>query len=138
MPRQRVRHPFPPRPASCRPFACSLSRAAGRLIKIGARIVRQGRYVVFQLAEVAVPRGSPRISVDPRQEHPQPRLAQRGSLDAEAIKYALQDARDALALHRHYHARLEEEGLLPGYQVIRRAMLLTAAVNLAGMALMLR
>jgi hypothetical protein len=26
------------------------------LIKIGARIVRHGRYVVFQLAEVAVPR----------------------------------------------------------------------------------
>jgi Transposase DDE domain group 1 len=27
-----------------------------KLIKIGARIVRHGRYVVFQLAEVAVPR----------------------------------------------------------------------------------
>ena len=27
-----------------------------RLIKIGARIVRHGRYVIFQLAEVAVPR----------------------------------------------------------------------------------
>ena len=27
-----------------------------RLVKIGARIVRHGRYVVFQLAEVAVPR----------------------------------------------------------------------------------
>ena len=26
------------------------------LIKIGARIVRHGRYLVFQLAEVAVPR----------------------------------------------------------------------------------
>ena len=26
------------------------------IIKIGARIVRHGRYVVFQLAEVAVPR----------------------------------------------------------------------------------
>jgi hypothetical protein len=25
-------------------------------VKIGARIVRHGRYVVFQLAEVAVPR----------------------------------------------------------------------------------
>jgi hypothetical protein len=26
------------------------------MVKIGARIVRHGRYVVFQLAEVAVPR----------------------------------------------------------------------------------
>jgi Transposase DDE domain group 1 len=27
-----------------------------KLVKIGARIVRHGRYIVFQLAEVAVPR----------------------------------------------------------------------------------
>ena len=27
-----------------------------KLVKVGARIVRHGRYVVFQLAEVAVPR----------------------------------------------------------------------------------
>jgi hypothetical protein len=27
-----------------------------KLVKIGARIVRHGRYVVFQLAEVAAPR----------------------------------------------------------------------------------
>jgi hypothetical protein len=27
-----------------------------KLVKIGARIVRHGRYVVFQLAEVTVPR----------------------------------------------------------------------------------
>ena len=27
-----------------------------KVVKIGARIVRHGRYVVFQLAEVAVPR----------------------------------------------------------------------------------
>jgi hypothetical protein len=27
-----------------------------KLVKIGARIVRHGRYVAFQLAEVAVPR----------------------------------------------------------------------------------
>ena len=41
-------------------FACtspwSLTSLHGRLVKIGARIVRHGRYVVFQLAEVAVPR----------------------------------------------------------------------------------
>ena len=29
---------------------------ARNFVKIGARIVRHGRYVVFQLAEVAVPR----------------------------------------------------------------------------------
>ena len=34
----------------------SLTTLRERLIKIGARIVRHGRYLVFQLAEVAVPR----------------------------------------------------------------------------------
>ena len=35
----------------------SLTTLREKLVKIGARIVRHGRYVVFQLAEVAVPRG---------------------------------------------------------------------------------
>jgi hypothetical protein len=35
----------------------SLTTLRERLVKIGARIVRHGRYAVFQLAEVAVPRG---------------------------------------------------------------------------------
>jgi len=34
----------------------SLTTLREKLVKIGARIVRDGRYVVFQLAEVAVPR----------------------------------------------------------------------------------
>jgi hypothetical protein len=34
----------------------SLTTLPEKLVKIGARIVRHGRYVVFQLAEVAVPR----------------------------------------------------------------------------------
>ena len=34
----------------------SLTTLRERLVKIGARIVRHSRYVVFQLAEVAVPR----------------------------------------------------------------------------------
>ncbi len=34
----------------------SLTTLREKLVKIGARIVRQRRYVVFQLAEVAVPR----------------------------------------------------------------------------------
>jgi hypothetical protein len=33
-----------------------LARLREKLVKIGARIVRHGCYVVFQLAEVAVPR----------------------------------------------------------------------------------
>jgi hypothetical protein len=33
-----------------------LTTLRGKLVKIGARIVRHGRYLVFQLAEVAVPR----------------------------------------------------------------------------------
>jgi hypothetical protein len=34
----------------------SLTTLREKLVKIGARIVRHGRYVMFQLAEVAVPR----------------------------------------------------------------------------------
>ncbi len=34
----------------------TLTTLREKLIKIGARIVRHGRYLVFQLAEVAVPR----------------------------------------------------------------------------------
>jgi hypothetical protein len=33
-----------------------LSTLREKLVRIGARIVRHGRYLVFQLAEVAVPR----------------------------------------------------------------------------------
>ena len=29
---------------------------AGKLVKIGAKVVRHGRYVIFQMAEIAVPR----------------------------------------------------------------------------------
>ncbi len=35
----------------------SLTTLREKLIKIGAKVVRHGRYVTFQLAEVAVPRG---------------------------------------------------------------------------------
>jgi len=35
----------------------SLTSLKERLVKIGARIVTHGRYVTFQMAEVAVPRG---------------------------------------------------------------------------------
>jgi hypothetical protein len=34
----------------------SLTTLREKLVKVGARIVRHGRYAVFQLAEVAVPR----------------------------------------------------------------------------------
>jgi hypothetical protein len=34
----------------------SLTTLREKLVKIGARVVRHGRYAVFQLAEVAVPR----------------------------------------------------------------------------------
>ncbi len=34
----------------------SLTTLREKLVKIGARIVRHGRYSIFQLAEVAVPR----------------------------------------------------------------------------------
>ena len=34
----------------------TLTALRERLVKVGARIVRHGRYIVFQLAEVAVPR----------------------------------------------------------------------------------
>ena len=35
---------------------CSLTSLREKLIKIGAKVVSHGRYVTFQLAEVAVPR----------------------------------------------------------------------------------
>ena len=34
----------------------SLTTKWEKLIKVGAKIVRHGRYVIFQMAEVAVPR----------------------------------------------------------------------------------
>jgi hypothetical protein len=34
----------------------SLTTLREKLIKIGARVVRHGRYVTFQMAEVAIPR----------------------------------------------------------------------------------
>ncbi len=34
----------------------SLTTLREKLIKMGAKIVRHGRYVVFQMAEVAIPR----------------------------------------------------------------------------------
>ncbi len=34
----------------------SLTTLRDKLIKIGAKVVRHGRYVTFQLAEVAIPR----------------------------------------------------------------------------------
>ena len=41
------------RPHECRHRPSSLRE---KLIKIGAKVVRHGRYVTFQMAEVAVPR----------------------------------------------------------------------------------
>ena len=34
----------------------SLTTLREKLVKIGAKVVRHGRYVVFQMAEVAIPR----------------------------------------------------------------------------------
>ncbi len=34
----------------------SLSTVREKLVKIGAKVVRHGRYVTFQIAEVAIPR----------------------------------------------------------------------------------
>jgi hypothetical protein len=34
----------------------SLSSLPAKVIKIGAKVVRHGRYVTFQMAEIAVPR----------------------------------------------------------------------------------
>ena len=45
----------------------SLTNLREKLIKIGARIVRHGRYVVFQLAEVAVPHA---VRRDPAPDRP--------------------------------------------------------------------
>jgi hypothetical protein len=34
----------------------SLTSLREKLVKIGAKVVRHGRYVIFQMAEVAIPR----------------------------------------------------------------------------------
>ena len=41
-------------PKTAQPW--SLTSLKEKLIKIGAKVVRHGRYVAFQMAEVAVPR----------------------------------------------------------------------------------
>jgi hypothetical protein len=41
-------------PKSAAPW--SLTSLREKLIKVGAKVVRHGRYVTFQMAEVAVPR----------------------------------------------------------------------------------
>jgi hypothetical protein len=50
-------------PTSCGRWLCprrsskwSLTSLKEKLIKIGAKVVRHGRYVIFQMSEVAVPR----------------------------------------------------------------------------------
>jgi Transposase DDE domain group 1 len=48
----------------------SLTTLREKLVKIGARIVRHGRYVMFQLAEVAVPRALFAVRRDPAPDRP--------------------------------------------------------------------
>ncbi len=43
----------------------SLTALREKLVKIGAKVVRHGRYVTFQLAEVAVPREPSRKILSP-------------------------------------------------------------------------
>jgi hypothetical protein len=50
----------------------SLTSLREKLIKIGAKVVNQGRYVTFQMAEVGVPRGDPVV------DRPAPRTAGPG------------------------------------------------------------
>ena len=59
MPQRQARNPEAERRACeirLRAESWSLTTLREKLVKIGARIVRHGRYVVLQLAEVAVPR----------------------------------------------------------------------------------
>ena len=59
----------------------SLTTLREKLVKIGARVVRHGRYVVFRLADVAVPR-APFAEILRRIEHLRPRpppFSARGS-----------------------------------------------------------
>ena len=53
----------------------SLTSLCERLIKTGARLVRHGRYALFQLAEAAVPRavfvGIPHSCLPPINEEPE-------------------------------------------------------------------
>ncbi len=54
-----MRAGFDPTPTLALPKAVeywSLNTLREKLIKIGAKVVRHGRYITFQLAEVAIPR----------------------------------------------------------------------------------
>jgi hypothetical protein len=61
--------------ASCPFDRWSLTTLREKLVKIGARVVRHGRYVVFELAEVALPRAlfaDILRRIDRRRSRPQP------------------------------------------------------------------
>ena len=45
-----------PLSSECAVEQWSLTTLREKLVKIGAKIVRHGRYIVFQMAEVAIPR----------------------------------------------------------------------------------
>ena len=51
----------------------SLTSLKEKLTKIGAKVVSHGRYVAFQMAEVAIPRHVPGDSNCGRSRHPRPR-----------------------------------------------------------------
>ena len=53
----------------------SLTTSRERLVKIGARIVRHDRYLVFQLAEVAVPRAVSAATLRRIDRLPEPAVA---------------------------------------------------------------
>jgi hypothetical protein len=51
-----LRHHLHRSASPSKPFLSNLTRSETALIKIGAKVVSHGRYVTFQMAEVAVPR----------------------------------------------------------------------------------
>ena len=91
----------------------SLTTLREKLVKIGARIVRHGRYVVFQLAEVAVPRAA--VRRDPAPDRPPARTARCGGLTGRTMRAAGAEGR-AMRRDRPAGTKTARTGLRTGVQ----------------------
>jgi Transposase DDE domain group 1 len=105
----------------------SLTTVREKLVKIGARVVRHGRYVVFQLAEVAVPR-TLFAEILRRIDRLRPRAAAAPGMSIESDERRQLDGRGASLIDRKPFengsnpGREREEAVLRGVSGLARAL----------------
>jgi hypothetical protein len=85
---------------------------APKLVKIGARIVRHGRYVVFQMAEVAVPRAL-FAEILRRIDHLRPKPPPLPAWGSRAMNDDNPSRRDASIIDRELRERGAKQGRKP-------------------------